>query len=204
MKNNHISLARLVLVVLAAWLVAGATLGRAAPAWAKGSNPVVRLETSKGVIDIELDKDKAPVTTENFLAYVKEGFYDGLVFHRVINGFMIQGGGMDESMKEKKTRAPIKNEADNGLKNDAYTVAMARTMDPDSATAQFFINVADNGFLNHTAKTAQGWGYAVFGKVVDGKAVVDAIKGLPTMTKGFHENVPVMPVKIIKAEVVDE
>nr|WP_275942795.1 peptidylprolyl isomerase [Desulfolutivibrio sulfoxidireducens] len=165
---------------------------------------MVRLETSKGIIDIELDKEKAPVTTENFLTYVKEGFYDGLVFHRVINGFMIQGGGMDESMKEKKTHGPIKNEADNGLKNDAYTVAMARTMDPDSATAQFFINVADNDFLNHTAKTPQGWGYAVFGKVVNGKAVVDAIKGLPTMTKGFHENVPVMPIKIVKAEVVEE
>lgn len=204
MNAKYIGLSRLALGVLAAWLVVGATLGWTAPARAKGSNPVVRLETSKGNIVIELDKDKAPVTAENFLTYVKEGFYDGLVFHRVINGFMIQGGGMDESMKEKKTHEPIKNEADNGLKNDAYTVAMARTMDPDSATAQFFINVADNGFLNHTAKTAQGWGYAVFGKVVEGKEVVDAIKGVPTMTKGFHENVPVMPVKIVKAVVVEQ
>ena len=165
---------------------------------------MVKLTTNKGEIVLELDKEKAPITVENFLKYVKAGHYDGTVFHRVINGFMIQGGGMDKTMKERPTEAPIQNEADNGLKNTAYTIAMARTADPHSATAQFFINVADNGFLDHTGKNPQGWGYAVFGKVVKGQEVVDAIKAVPTMTKGFHENVPVVPVVIEKAEVVSE
>ena len=184
--------------------VLAATLGGAGLARAEGGNPMVKLTTSKGEIVLELDKEKAPITVENFLKYVKAGHYDGTVFHRVINGFMIQGGGMDKSMKERATEAPIQNEADNGLKNKAYTIAMARTADPHSATAQFFINVADNGFLDHTAKNPQGWGYAVFGKVVKGQEVVDAIKAVPTMTKGFHENVPVVPVIIEKAEVVSE
>jgi len=165
---------------------------------------MVKLQTTKGDIVIELDKEHAPTTTANFLEYVKAGHYDGTVFHRVINGFMIQGGGMDKTMKERSTKAPIQNEADNGLKNKAYTIAMARTGDPHSATAQFFINVADNGFLDHTAKNPQGWGYAVFGKVVKGQDVVDAIKAVPTMTKGFHENVPVVPVVIEKATVESE
>ncbi len=184
--------------------VLAATLGGVSAARAQGGKPMVKLTTSKGDIVIELDKEKAPITVENFLKYVKAGHYDGTVFHRVINGFMIQGGGMDKSMKERGTEAPIQNEADNGLKNKAYTIAMARTADPHSATAQFFINVADNGFLDHTAKNPQGWGYAVFGKVTQGQDVVEAIKAVPTMTKGFHENVPVVPVIIEKAEVVSE
>ncbi|OLN30763.1 Peptidyl-prolyl cis-trans isomerase PpiB [Desulfovibrio sp. DV] len=189
---------------LALCCVLAVTLGGMSVAWAKGGNPMVKLTTNKGDIVIELDKEKAPATTANFLNYVKKGHYDGLIFHRVIPGFMVQGGGMDKAMKEKSTDAPIQNEADNGLKNKAYTVAMARTGDPHSATAQFFINVADNGFLDHTGKNPQGWGYAVFGKVVSGQEVVDAIKAVPTMTKGFHENVPVAPVVIEKAEVVSE
>jgi peptidyl-prolyl cis-trans isomerase B (cyclophilin B) len=186
------------------WCVLAATLGGVSAARAEGGKTMVKLTTSKGDIVIELDKEKAPVTAENFLKYVKAGHYDGTVFHRVINGFMVQGGGMDKTMKELPTEAPIINEADNGLKNKAYTLAMARTADPNSATAQFFINVADNGFLDHTGKNPQGWGYAVFGKVVSGQEVVDAIKAVPTMTKGFHENVPVVPVIIEKAEVVSQ
>ncbi len=184
--------------------VLAVTLGGVGIARAGGGKPMVKLQTTKGDIVIELDKEHAPITTANFLEYVKAGHYDGTVFHRVINGFMIQGGGMDKSMKERSTKAPIQNEADNGLKNKAYTIAMARTGDPHSATAQFFINVADNGFLDHTAKNPQGWGYAVFGKVVKGQDVVDAIKAVPTMTKGFHENVPVVPVVIEKATVESE
>lgn len=164
-------------------------------------NPMVVLETSKGDIVIELNEEKAPITTANFLEYVNAGHYDGLIFHRVIKTFMIQGGGMDSSMQEKPTRDPIQNEADNGLTNDIYTVAMARTPDPNSATAQFFINVADNAFLNHTAKTPEGWGYAVFGKVVEGQDVVEAIKVVPTTSKGYHDDVPVMPVTIKRAYV---
>ena len=165
---------------------------------------MVRLETSMGDIVLELDAEKAPKTVENFLQYVNAGHYDGTIFHRVIDGFMIQGGGMTEGMKEKETQAPVENEADNGLKNDTYTVAMARTMDPHSATAQFFINVKKNDFLNHTAKTPQGWGYAVFGKVVKGQGVVNKIKGVATGRKGMHDNVPTEPVTIVKAEVVEE
>jgi peptidyl-prolyl cis-trans isomerase B (cyclophilin B) len=165
---------------------------------------MVKLETSMGDIFLELDEEKAPKSVENFLAYVNDGHYDGTIFHRVIDGFMIQGGGLDAQMKNKPTRAPIKNEADNGLTNNTYTVAMARTNNPNSATAQFFINVANNTFLNHTAKTPRGWGYAVFGKVVKGQDVVDKIKAVPTTTRGPYENVPVEPVTIIKATVVQE
>ena len=164
---------------------------------------MIRMHTNKGIIDIELDADKAPETAENFLGYVKEGFYDGTIFHRVIDNFMIQGGGMEPGMMEKQTKAPIKNEADNGLKNDRGTIAMARTNDPHSATAQFFINVADNAFLNHQQPTMDGWGYCVFGKVVNGMDVVDAIKGVDTGSKGFHQDVPVEDVIIEKAEVVE-
>jgi peptidyl-prolyl cis-trans isomerase B (cyclophilin B) len=162
-------------------------------------NPQVVLETSMGDITLELYPDKAPATVKNFLAYVDEKFYDGLVFHRVIRGFMIQGGGMDAQMKEKPTRAPIVNEADNGLKNDRGTIAMARTPDPNSATAQFFINAKDNTFLNFRSKTMDGYGYCVFGKVTRGMDVVDAIEAVATGNKGFHQDVPVKPVLIKKA-----
>ena len=160
----------------------------------------VRLTTSSGDVVIELDSEKAPVTVENFLAYVDNGFYDGTVFHRVIDGFMIQGGGFEPGMKQKPTREPIANEANNGLKNDAYTVAMARTADVDSATAQFFINVAQNDFLNFSAPNPQGFGYCVFGKVVEGQDVVDQIKGCKTGTRGFHNDVPLEDVVITSAK----
>ena len=162
---------------------------------------MVNLHTNHGVISIELDAAKAPVTTENFLSYVKSGHYDNTIFHRVIDGFMIQGGGFEPGMKQKGTGAPIKNEADNKLKNDRYTIAMARTGDPHSATAQFFINVGDNDFLNHTAPNAQGWGYCVFGKVTAGAEIVDKIKGVKTGNRGGHQDVPVEDVVITKAEV---
>ncbi|WP_353191743.1 peptidylprolyl isomerase [Pandoraea pnomenusa] len=163
---------------------------------------MVELQTNHGVIRIELDAAKAPKTVENFLNYVKNGFYDNTVFHRVINGFMIQGGGFEPGMKQKPTEAPVENEANNGLKNDKYTLAMARTNDPHSATAQFFINVSDNDFLNHSAPTPQGWGYAVFGRVVEGQDIVDQIKGVKTGSKGFHQDVPVDDVVIEKAVIV--
>jgi peptidyl-prolyl cis-trans isomerase B (cyclophilin B) len=164
------------------------------------SNPQVELHiTGYGVITLELDADKAPKSTANFLAYVNKGHYNGTIFHRVIPGFMVQGGGMEPGMGQKSTDAPIENEANNGLKNNVYTVAMARTGDPHSATAQFFINVADNGFLNHTATSTQGWGYAVFGKVVSGTDVVDKIKAVKTGRKGFHDDVPKEDVIIEKA-----
>ena len=164
------------------------------------SNPQVELHIAgHGVITLELDQEKAPKSVENFLAYVNKGHYDNTVFHRVIPGFMIQGGGMEPGMAQKSTDAPIENEANNGLKNNKYTVAMARTGDPHSATAQFFINVADNSFLNHTSPSAQGWGYAVFGKVVSGAEVVDKIKAVKTSRKGYHEDVPVEDVVIEKA-----
>jgi peptidyl-prolyl cis-trans isomerase B (cyclophilin B) len=166
------------------------------------SNPKVDLHIKGyGVITLELDQAKAPKSVENFLAYVKKGHYDNTVFHRVIPGFMVQGGGFEPGMKQKASDTPIANEANNGLKNDNYTVAMARTNDPHSATAQFFINVADNAFLNHTAPSAQGWGYAVFGKVVAGKDVVDRIKAVKTGRKGFHDDVPNDDVIIEKAVV---
>lgn len=174
-------------------------LGAAGAAQQKKENKVVELHTNKGLIVIDLDFEKAPVTAANFQKYVEDGFFDGTVFHRVIPNFMIQGGGMTADMKEKDTRAPIKNEADNGLPNNKYTVAMARTSDPHSATAQFFINVADNAFLNHSAPTDSAWGYAVFGKVVQGQDVVDAIAKVKTKTTGWHDDVPVEAVLIEKA-----
>ena len=164
------------------------------------SNPQVELHVAGyGVITLELDQDKAPNTVANFLSYVAKGHYDNTIFHRVIPGFMVQGGGMEPGMKEKRGDSPINNEANNGLKNQMYTVAMARTGDPHSATAQFFINVADNGFLNHTAPSQQGWGYAVFGKVVSGTDVVDKIKQVKTGRKGYHDDVPLEDVVIDKA-----
>lgn len=167
------------------------------------TTPRVKLQTNQGDMLIELDAEKAPKTVENFLTYVKEGFYDGTIFHRVINNFMVQGGGFDANMKQKSTHAPVENEADNGLKNNQYTLAMARTNDPHSATAQFFINVADNDFLNFTAPTANGWGYTVFGKVVEGTEVVDQIKTVKTGNKGFHQDVPVENVIIEHATIVE-
>lgn len=174
----------------------------AAPASGADGSPRVSLETNQGTIVLELDSDRAPKTTANFLQYVESGFYDGTIFHRVIKDFMIQGGGFAESMKQKQTREPIENEADNGLRNEKYTVAMARTGDPHSATAQFFINTKDNTFLNHTAKNPQGWGYAVFGRVVEGEDVVDAIAAVSTTSSGMHQDVPAEPVVIQKATVV--
>lgn len=165
---------------------------------------MIKLETSMGDILLELDAEKAPKSVENFLNYVKNGHYDGTIFHRVIDGFMIQGGGMTADMREKPTGSPIENEADNGLANEAYTVAMARTMAPHSATAQFFINVKNNEFLNHKNRTEAGWGYTVFGKVAKGHGVVNKIKAVKTGRKGMHEDVPVEPVEIIKAEIIEE
>jgi peptidyl-prolyl cis-trans isomerase B (cyclophilin B) len=161
---------------------------------------MVILHTNHGDITLLLDAASAPKTVENFLRYVRDGHYDNTVFHRVIDGFMIQGGGMEPGMKQKPTRAGVVNEADNGLKNTRYTVAMARTSDPHSATAQFFINVGDNSFLDHTAPTAQGWGYCVFGQVVAGQDVVDRVKGVATADSGFHQNVPRDDVIIVRAE----
>ena len=161
---------------------------------------MVKLHTNKGIITLQLDAEKAPVTVKNFLDYVNSGFYSGTIFHRVIGNFMIQGGGFDSSMKQKKTNAPIKNEAANGLKNDNYTIAMARTGDPQSATAQFFINVKDNGFLNYPGQ--DGWGYCVFGKVVEGKDVVDAIRNAKTGNRSGMPDVPLEDVVITSAEVV--
>jgi len=160
----------------------------------------VKLTTSMGPITLQLDKEKAPVTVENFAKYVDSGHYNGTIFHRVIDGFMVQGGGFDKDMHQKPTQAPIKNEAANGLKNDKYTVAMARTGVRDSATAQFFINVKDNAFLNYSGESAQGWGYAVFGKVVEGQDVVDKITKVATGNSGGHQNVPLQAVVIEKAE----
>ena len=157
---------------------------------------MVLMETSMGLITLELYPDKAPATVANFLKYVDDGFYEGTIFHRVIDNFMIQGGGMNATMKEKPTNAPVTNEADNGLENLTGTIAMARTMDPHSATAQFFINVGDNHFLNHKSKTPDGWGYCVFGKVVDGMDVVNKIKKVRTRRQGFHDDVPADPVTI--------
>ena len=166
---------------------------------------MVILETSLGAIKVELYPDKAPISVKNFLAYVKEGHYDGLIFHRVIRDFMVQGGGFTKEMKERGSKhPPIKNEADNGLSNDRGTLAMARTSVVDSATAQFFINVVNNDFLNHRGKTPQGYGYAVFGKVVEGMDVVDKIRAVPTVNRGMFQDVPSTPVTINKATVVQE
>jgi peptidyl-prolyl cis-trans isomerase B (cyclophilin B) len=164
---------------------------------------MIRLHTSAGVIGIELDATRAPLTAANFIEYVKAGHYDNTIFHRVIDGFMIQGGGFEPGMKQKKTRDTITNEADNGLKNDKYTVAMARTSEPHSASAQFFINVADNDFLNFTSPTARGWGYCVFGKVVEGTAIVDQLRSVATTTRAGHQDVPAEDVVITRAEVVE-
>lgn len=164
---------------------------------------MIRMKTTLGTIDIELDHEKAPKTAANFEQYVKDGFYDGTVFHRVINGFMIQGGGFEPDMSQKRTRETIENEANNGLKNDIGTIAMARTPDPHSATAQFFINVANNDFLNFTSPTANGWGYCVFGKVVNGMDVVNKIKDQPTTSKAGHQDVPKDDIVIEQVEIVD-
>lgn len=163
---------------------------------------MIKLHTNHGVITLELDSEKAPLTVQNFIDYVNSGHYDNTIFHRVIDNFMIQGGGFEPGMIQKKTRAPIQNEGANGLKNDKYTVAMARTSDVHSASAQFFINVADNDFLNYTASTSQGFGYCVFGKVVEGQDVVDRIKKVKTGDRGGHQNVPLENVTVQKAEVV--
>ncbi len=163
----------------------------------------VKLSTNHGDIVLQLDAEKAPLTTENFVQYVKDGHYDGTVFHRVIKGFMIQGGGFEAGMNQKKTRASIQNEADNGLKNKKYSIAMARTMEPHSASAQFFINASDNDFLNHSGKNVQGWGYAVFGEVIEGREVVDAIEKVATGSKAGHQDVPADDVIIEKAEIIE-
>jgi peptidyl-prolyl cis-trans isomerase B (cyclophilin B) len=170
---------------------------------AERSYVLVTLQTTLGDITLEIDKEKAPETAANFLQYVEDGFYDGVIFHRVIPGFMIQGGGFDQEMKQKPTRSSIKNEADNGLTNTKYTIAMARTSDPHSAGSQFFINVADNAFLNHKAKTPDAWGYAVFGKVIAGQDVVDKIAAVPTTSQAGHRDVPKEPVLITKAGIED-
>ncbi len=174
------------------------------PALQAADHPRVKVDTNLGSFVIELYPEKAPKTVENFLQYVRDGFYDGTIFHRVIDGFMIQGGGFTPDFERKQTRAPILNEADNGLKNTRGTIAMARTMDPHSATSQFFINVKDNPFLNFTAKTPRGWGYAVFGKVVEGMDVVDKIRKVPTGPGGmFPKDVPQEPVIIEKMTVIE-
>jgi len=182
-----------------AWISALSVLTAVTPAVAAEA-PKVVLETDKGRIVLELYPDKAPATVKNFLAYVDDGHYNGTIFHRVIPNFMVQCGGMTVSMKEKPTKPPVKNEADNGLKNLRGTIAMARTQVPDSATAQFFINTVDNDFLNHKNKTPQGWGYTVFGKVVEGMDVVDAIAKVKTGNRGGHQDVPVDTLMIITAE----
>ena len=165
---------------------------------------MVTIRTTFGAIKLELDAEKAPQTVANFLSYARDGFYDGTIFHRVIDNFMIQGGGFDAEMNQKSTGEPIENEADNGLKNDVGTIAMARTMDPHSATAQFFINVKDNDFLNHSGKNMQGWGYAVFRRVVEGSEVLDKMRAVPTTSRGGHQDVPVDPVIIESVEVTEE
>lgn len=185
----------LTMMILALWMSTALSL-------AADPLPRVKLTTSQGDIVVELDSAAAPKTVENFLAYVKDGFYDGVIFHRVIAGFMIQGGGFDADMKRKSSRPPIPNEADNGLSNRTGTLAMARTADPHSASAQFFINVKDNDFLDHRSKTSQGWGYCVFGRVVDGMEVVRAIENVPTTSRSGMRDVPKVPVVIKQATVV--
>nr|CAA6808950.1 MAG: Peptidyl-prolyl cis-trans isomerase PpiB (EC [uncultured Thiotrichaceae bacterium] len=167
------------------------------------SNPKVLIETSKGNITIELDAENAPISTKNFIAYVEDGFYEGTIFHRVIPNFMVQGGGMNPDMSEKANKGKIQNEANNGLKNERGTLAMARTPDPHSASSQFFVNVADNSFLNFKSETPQGWGYAVFGKVTDGMDIVDAIVGVKTGNRGGHQDVPAEPITMDKVTVVE-
>ena len=201
MTKRTRAIALLAALVLHGWGTANTARGEASQTAAKKGSTVVLLSTSKGDITIELDADKAPVTVENFLGYVDDGFYEGTIFHRVIPGFMIQGGGFADDMSQKRTRSPIKNEADNGLKNDRGTLAMARTAVKDSATAQFFINLKDNDFLNHGGRD---FGYAVFGRVTDGMEVVDAIAAVPTARKGPHGDVPVEPVVIRSAKRVEQ
>jgi len=185
----------IVLATLVTWAIAGISMAAAA-------NPKVELDTSKGKIVIELFPEKAPETVKNFINYVDTKYYDGTIFHRVIPNFMIQGGGFTSDMKTKSAGAPIKNEADNGLKNDRGTIAMARTGDPHSATAQFFINTVNNDFLNHQSKTQQGWGYVVFGKVITGMDVVDAISAVKTVTRGGFRDVPSETIEIRSAKVL--
>lgn len=199
--------------VLSAFFAASIAFATMTPALADSSTlnqgtpmsttPRVKLQTNHGDILIELDAEKSPESVANFLTYVKDGFYDGTIFHRVIKNFMIQGGGFDANMKQKKTRKAITNEANNGLKNNQYTVSMARTNEPHSATSQFFINVANNDFLNHTAPTPNGWGYTVFGTVIEGTEVADKIQDLKTDTKGLHQDVPVEDVVIEQATIVE-
>ncbi len=191
-------------VLLAVVLFLSCGFAHGADTVPKGGNPVVLLETSMGHIKVELNPEKAPISTKNFLAYVKEGHYDGLIFHRVIRDFMIQGGGFTKEMREKRpAHSPIKNEAGNGLKNDRGTIAMARTGVVDSATAQFFINVVNNDFLNHVDETPRGFGYAVFGKVIEGMDVVDKIRAVPTGTVSMFQDVPKEAVTILRASVVE-
>ncbi len=197
---RHAALAALIALPLSIAAQPKADAPKANGKAAAGTCARVKLSTSMGAITLQLDREKAPVSAENFQKYVKSGFYDGTIFHRVINDFMIQGGGFTKDMAQKPTQAPIKNEAANGLKNDTYTIAMARTSNPDSATAQFFINVKNNDMLNFREPSPQGIGYAVFGKVVDGHATVDKIKAVATSTSGPHQNVPATPVVIEKAE----
>jgi len=168
------------------------------------NNPKVLLETTAGALTLELDQEKAPVSVENFVSYVKDGFYDGTIFHRVIGNFMVQGGGFSEEMRQKKTKAPIQNEADNGLKNVRGSIAMARTQDVHSATAQFFINVVDNSFLDHQSKTSMGYGYAVFGRVVEGMDTIESIRKVKTGNRAGHQDVPIEPVIINRASLIEE
>ena len=193
------SLRRLILSLAAACFIAGAAAAN--PTKTGATTVTVQMQTNKGLIVLELDAEKAPETVANFLEYARAGFYDGTIFHRVIPNFMIQGGGFEPGMTQKPTREAIENEASNGLKNEAYTVAMARTPNPNSATAQFFINVANNSFLNFTAPTPQGYGYAVFGKVVEGTDVVDKIRKVKTGNRAGHQDVPLEDVVITRAEI---
>ncbi|MBD3239779.1 MAG: peptidyl-prolyl cis-trans isomerase [Chitinivibrionales bacterium] len=190
-------------IVITTTLICG-SLAMTAQAQKSESNPRVSIETSLGEIVVELDSAAAPKTVANFLQYARDGFYDGTVFHRVIKGFMIQGGGMTPDLARKQTRAPVENEADNGLKNDRGTIAMARTNDPHSATSQFFINTVDNAALNHSGKNPRGWGYCVFGKVVSGMETVDKIEGVQTTSRGPYRDVPAQTVPIEKVTVVGE
>jgi peptidyl-prolyl cis-trans isomerase B (cyclophilin B) len=185
------------------WTLKVRIIGRLASDTPKEENMVI-IRTTFGEIKLELDAEKAPKTVANFISYARDGFYDGTIFHRVIDNFMIQGGGFDTDMQQKASGDPIENEADNGLKNDFGTIAMARTSDPHSATAQFFINVKDNDFLNHSGKNMQGWGYTVFGKVVEGSEVLDKIRAVPTASRKGHQDVPADPVIIESVVIVEE
>ncbi len=195
MQRIRIRLGIVLATALLALLLSGAPMA--------DTNPQVAIETNHGRIVLELNAEAAPETVANFLSYVDDGFYDGTIFHRVIPGFMVQGGGFDKNMSQKSTGEPIRNEADNGLKNEVGAISMARTQDPHSATAQFFINVNDNDFLNHTAPNAQGWGYTVFGKVSEGMDVVRQIEGVPTSRSGMHQDVPQEPVVMESVKRVD-